>query len=327
MSGVTSRGTIWGSHVPMAEPTLEREASYARVAAKQYGLITSEQLLGLGLSRSSISRRVRAGTLIPVLPTVYRLAGVARSWHQRVFSAHLWAGAESVICGRAAAALHRLDAFAACSEIDVATPRSLKAAAEWTIVRRPRSFDGRDRVVVDGIPVLSPTRTLIDVAGCATEAQLELALEDARRRNLVTPEQLERRLSALPPNQIGRGKLLKVLALLTGTRPSESNLEVKVTRLLRREGYPDPIRQEVLDDNGGFAGRVDLIYPDRKLIIEVHSHRWHSDRRAGDADSERTNRHQAMGWVVMVARHSMLKGEGRATFLRDLARTYGREVA
>lgn len=313
--------------MPMTEPTLVREASCARVAAKQYGLITSEQLRELGLSPSSISRRAHAGTLSPVLPTVYRLAGVARSWHQRVLSAHLWAGEASVICGRAAAALHRLDAFAACSDVDVATPRSLKAAADWTIIRRPRSFDGRDRVVVDGIPVLSPTRTLIDVAGCATEAQLELALEDARRRNLVTPERLECRLASLPQNQIGRGKLLKVLALLTGTRPSESNLEVKVIRVLRREGYPDPIRQEVLNDSGEFAGRVDLIYPDRKLIIEVHSHRWHSDRRAGDADSERINRHQAMGWVVMVARHSMLKGEGGSKLLGDLARTYEREIA
>lgn len=65
--------------------------------------------------------------------------------------------------------------------------------------------------------------------------------------------------------------------------------------MLRREGNPEQIRQEVLNDNGEFAGRVDLIYPERRLIIEVQSHRWHSDRSTGDADSERTNRHQRWG--------------------------------
>jgi very-short-patch-repair endonuclease len=170
-------------------------------------------------------------------------------------------------------------------------------------------------------------RTLIDISHSATEAQLELALEDARRRNLVTPKRLEERLAAMPANQAGRRNLLKVLGHLTGTRPTESTLEVKVLQMLRREGYPKPIRQEVLNDDGEFAGRVDLIYPERRLIIEVQSHRWHSDRSTGDADSERANRHQAMGWTVMEARHNMLRGEGRAKFLGDLARTYNRRLA
>lgn len=173
---------------------------------------------------------------------------------------------------------------------------------------------------------MSCARTLIDISPFVTEAQLELALEDARRRNLVEPNLLEERLAALPANQAGRRKLLRVLELVTGTRPTESTLETKVVQMLRREGYPEPIRQEVLRDDGRFAGRVDLVYPERKLIIEVQSHYWHSDRNTGDADSERTNSHQAMGWLVMEARQPMLQGERRAKFLSDLDRSYNRRL-
>lgn len=311
----------------MQSPLLVREASYAQVASEQYGLITTRQLEELGISRSSISRRLRAKALLKLLPGVHRLAGVPRSWHQRVLAVHFWAGPESVIAGPAAAALHRLDGFPQCATIDVATPRGLRPPVPWVVVRRPRSFSARNRTEIDRIPVMTCARTLIDISSSATEARLELALEDARRRNLLTPKLLKERLGAMPTNQAGRQKLLGVLEILSGTRPTESTLEVKVLQMLRREGYPEPMRQEVLDDDGRFAGRVDLVYPDRKLIIEVQSHRWHSDRSTGDADSERTNRHQAMGWIAMEARHSMLRGEGRAKFLSDLARTYNRRLA
>lgn len=212
-------------------------------------------------------------------------------------------------------------------EVDVLTPRSLKPPNHAVVVRRPRSFPPDDRTQVAEIPVMTCIRTLIDVAGEATHARLELALEDARRRKLIALEALTDRLVEVPMNQPGRKKLTKVLDMAAGTRPTDSGLEVKVLRLLRSQGYPPPIRQEVLTDEGEFAGRVDLVYPERCLIIEVQSHGWHSDRRTQDSDSERANRHQAMGWAVMEATSTMLHGAGRVSFLRDLARLYNRPLA
>lgn len=308
----------------MSHALLHRQASCGALAAEQYGLITCAQLATLGVSRSAVHRRVRAGVLVRMLPGVFRLAGVPRSWLQRAMAVYLWAGEQSAIGGTAAAALHRLDGCAFPSGITVLTQRSLKSPHRLVIVRRPSTYVERDREIIGGIGVTSCPRTLIDLSAEVSEAQLELALEDARRRRLVTPGSLHEALAALPPNQPGRASLLQVLAATTGTRPSDSGLEVKVLRLLRREGFPSPIRQEVLDDDGDFAGRVDLVYPEQQLIIEVQSHRWHSDRSQVDSDSARLNRHHAMGWSVMRATSVMLRGEGRTKFLRDLHRIYRR---
>lgn len=191
MAPATADETNYRSDAVMQSPLLVREASYAQIASVQYGLITSRQVLELGISRSSISRRLRTEALLRVLPGIHRLAGVSRSWHQRVLAVHFWAGQDSVIAGPAAAALHRLDGFPQCASIDIATPRCLRPPAPWVVVRRPRSFSTRDRTQIDHIPVMTCARTLIDISNSATEAQLELALEDARRRNLVTPKLLE----------------------------------------------------------------------------------------------------------------------------------------
>lgn len=310
----------------MPGPVLQREAVYGAIAAEQYGLITRRQLTELGLSRAAIFRRIKAGALIEVLPGVWRLAGVPRSWHQRALAVHLWAGEVSVIAGVSAAALHKLDGFPQGKLIEVITPRSLKSPSPNLAVRRPSAFSVADRTTVARIPVTVCGRTLIDVAGTATEAQLELAFEDARRRRLVSVKEMKERIAHLPMNQPGRRNLVKLLCLSEGTRPTESTLEVKVLRLLRREGYPPPIRQEVLNDHGQFAGRVDLVYPDRRLIIEVDGYVPHEGRHDFDADRMRRNRLVGMGWAVMHATNEMLHGEDREGFLRDLFRLYNRSL-
>ncbi len=103
-------------------------------------------------------------------------------------------------------------------------------------------------------------------------------------------------------------------------------MEVKVLRLLREEGYPPPIRQKVLDDDGSFVGRVDLAFVDRRLIIEVDSFRFHSGRAAWSRDRERRNALTALGWVVIQATNEML-GPQRDTFLRDVSRAFHRPLS
>ena len=326
MTATTSRARPLKSHQEMTSSVLTREALYGALAAEQYGLVTSSQLTALGLSRGAISRRIKAGILISVLPGVWRLCGVPRSWHQRAMAVFLWAGEGSAIAGLAAAALHRLDGIAMPNQIQVVTMRPIKAPNPLVVVRHPLSFPEGDRTSLARIGVTTCPRTLIDAAATATEAQLELALEDARRRHLVSISEIAERIEKLPNNQPGRRKLTKVFSAVTGTKPSESNLEVKVIRMLRGAGFPPPIRQEVLTDDGRFAGRVDLAYPERRLVIEVQSHRWHDGRNPLDEDSARHNRHHAMGWLVMKATSRMLRGEDRATFLHDLRRAYERPL-
>lgn len=309
----------------MRAPSLTIEAASASLASGQYGLLTRAQLLSLGMSRDSINRRVRAGVLVTVCPGVFRDAAVPRSWHQRAMATHMWAGPASLIAGDAAAALHCMDGFALPSRIEVWSPRSLKPPNRLVIHRRSDLIEIDDKVTVGGISVMAPARTLIDVAGSVSEERLEVALEDALRRRLATASSIAQRLGRIPANCRGRHHLSALLASRGAVPPAESGLEVKVIRMLRAQGYPDPIRQRVLNDEGRFIGRVDLVYPERRLIVEVDSFRHHSGRASFERDRSRRNALTALGWMILHVTHLMMK-DGRDQLLTDLARSYHRPL-
>lgn len=304
---------------------LDLDAAIGQVASGQYGLISMAQALSLGVSPDAVRRRVAAGLLIRMAPGVFRLAGAPRSWQQRAAAGAMWIAGDGAVGGQAAAALHRLDGFGPPVAIEVVTPRNVRSNRPLLKVRRTPFWLDEDRVTVSGIAVTSVERTLIDVAGMGSEERLEIALEDALRRRLTIPEKVLRRLEGLPLNQPGRGRLARLVQERGATRPAESPLEVKVLRLLREEGYPRPLRQKVLDDDGRFVGRVDLVWPERRLILEVDSFRFHSGRISWDRDRERRNALTALAWIVMHVTSTMLKDQ-RQQFLQDLSRAYHRPL-
>jgi len=261
-----------------------------------------------------------------MLPGVFRLGGVPRTWHQRVMAVCLWAGEEAAVSHRAAAALHRLDGFGLPTQIDVVVPSGRKPPNHSIRVHRPQVWSAIDRTKVAGIGVTTCVRTLIDLAGEIAVGELEIAIEDARRRRLIKPGSIQSALQPLPANQPGRAKLSRILQLQEGRRVTDSALEVKALRLLRREGYPEPTRQEVLETDGRFLGRVDLIYPERRLVIEVDGYVAHSGRGKFDSDRERGNGVTAHGEAVLHFTSAMLRGANRARFLDDLRRTYDRAL-
>ena len=58
----------------------DAEQAFAKLAARQYGVVSRKQAIALGLSPFAISRRVMAGKLREVLPGVYAIPGVPRSY-------------------------------------------------------------------------------------------------------------------------------------------------------------------------------------------------------------------------------------------------------
>lgn len=64
----------------------------AKKAQQQFGLISRDQALGLGLSRSALHRRLKAKQLLRFLPGVYRMPGTVDSVNQRIMGACLAVG-------------------------------------------------------------------------------------------------------------------------------------------------------------------------------------------------------------------------------------------
>src|SRR5207248_3224718 len=98
----------WSLHIVMRGLVTTLDRNLARIASRQHGVVTRQQLIGLGFSTAAIERRVRAGSLIPQYRGVYRVGHQAPSTEARYMAAVLAAGDGAVMSGRAAAHLHRL---------------------------------------------------------------------------------------------------------------------------------------------------------------------------------------------------------------------------
>ena len=145
-----------------------------------------------------------------------------------------------------------------------------------TLARRPIARDDPppDRVTtVEGVRCADGLQTLVDLAAVLDDLTWEQALESALRKRLVTIEAIEHALPALGAARTpGTSRIRRVLALRPpGAPPTESLLETLMVQLARTvEGLVAPTRQyEVYDEYGRFVARVDLVWPDLGLFVEL----------------------------------------------------------
>ena len=227
-------------------------------------------------------------------PAVYRVAGVPETWRQALMAACLAWGDGVVVSHIAAAALWGLVGFEP-GRIELSAPR-MQRRARGHHVHHPIALARTDVTTLDGIPVTTVARTLIDLAGCVEPHLLEEALDDALRRGLVRVAQLRRRLDA--SGRAGRrgsrllGEMIEVRA--GNGRVPESVFETRLLRVLRAARLPMPSLQHAI---GRY--RVDFAYPERRVAIEADGFRWHSSRARWDRDIERRNALAVLGWTVI----------------------------
>ena len=68
------------------------DALIARPAVRQCGVVSRAQALAVGMTDSSLLRRLRSGRWITLHPGVYLLAGVRSTWHTEIWAALRLAG-------------------------------------------------------------------------------------------------------------------------------------------------------------------------------------------------------------------------------------------
>ena len=153
---------------------------------------------------------------------------------------------------------------------------------------------------VGPIPTTTSTRTLLDVGSVISQKALEEALDSALRQRRTSLDRLRDGVERVG----GRGSrgpaaLNTLLEARGDVVPTDSALETRLSRLLRRYHLPQPQRQVKVRDGQRFVGRVDFAYPELKIAIEVQSHRWHSSWGARCSDMDRLNRLQTLGWIII----------------------------
>jgi very-short-patch-repair endonuclease len=272
---------------------LTEPGGLAAVAAMQHGVVARWQLLAAGFSRAVIQRLIDRGYLIPIHRGVYAVGHGRLTPRGRWMAAVLAGGAQAVLSHRAAAAVWELRPFPGGS-IDVTVLARSRGQTGPIQYHGARRLHPEDRSVVDGIPVTSPYRTLLDFAEIARPQQLRLAVEAADRLELLDGRKLDS-LYVRSRGRRGLKPLRAAVAELRGPAPwTQSALERKFLALIREHGLPEP-RCNVLVE--GFL--VDCWWPQPRLVIEVDGYRFHKSRREFDENRLRDTKLQLAGIRVL----------------------------
>jgi hypothetical protein len=268
----------------------------ADLAARQLGLITWQQLLEMGVSRETIKRWIRNGTLASIHRGVYRLPGYPITWDQRCFAALLAAGGFSALSFQAAGMYWEAAGVRAeTPHITIVDAQKLRLPG--VIVHRTRLLAPGDIVRRTGLRVTSPYRTIIDLAGVLAPDVLEDALDDLVRRRLVSVRALAARLEIRGRRGVrGVRSLAALLAARDGQRRKASGHQNRFRRDIERAGLPTPLEEhDIYDEAGRWLARVDFAYPERKVYVEIDgSH--HETPKQWRSDVARQNRLALSGW-------------------------------
>ncbi len=202
--------------------------------------------------------------------------------------------------GPTAAALHRFDGFVLRRPFDVIVDRGRQAHRAAHNVHTTTELGSLDVTSLGGIPLLNPTRTIIDLAGTSPRPQLAAAIDSALRDGGTSEDFLFRRIVQLR----GRGRyglpaLLDVLEGNEATRGGASWLEREVLRLLAGAGLPRPTTQAQLARRGAKLIRVDFRFPGTRVVLEALGYRWHRSSGQMQADAARINELQLAGFLVL----------------------------
>jgi hypothetical protein len=154
----------------------------------------------------------------------------------------------------------------------------------------------------DRIPVTTPVCTLLDLAAVVPSRKLERAVNEADRRDLISPPRLR---AALERHRGRRGvSALRQLLDPETFRLSDSDLEILFRPIAVRAGLPPPLSKQHVN---GFE--VDFLWPRLGLVVETDGLRYHRTLSAQTRDRLRDQTHVASGLTTLRFTHWQVKHE------------------
>lgn len=281
------------------------DARIAELATRQHGVVARKQMLGRGVSAEAIDVRREAGRLHPLFPGVYSVGHRVVSRRGQWMGAVLSAGAGAVLSHRSAAALWGIRADRG-EWIHVTTPHKSRSRGR---IRRHRSLlPGDETTVVDGIPVTTVPRTILDLAGEARPEAVEAAVREAERLRLYDALSLPDLLERHPRRRGARAVRVALARLEESGGDIDSPLEERFLRFVDRHCLPRP-RFNVWLEVGGRRYRVDCLWPEQRQVVELDGWEGHRTRHAFREDRARDRRLRAAGYGVTRITWSQLDDE------------------
>jgi very-short-patch-repair endonuclease len=299
-----------------------RSQAIWRLAERQHGVVTRRQLLDLGRNDDAIQHRIRRGRLYPLHRGVYAVGRPDLTRYGIWMAAVLACGEGAVLSHGSAAALWSLCQVEGWV-IEVSVPVRSFRRRPGLLVHRRSSLAAHERAEQNGIPVTSPICTLIDLAPRLTPEQVEAAINEADRLELVDPETLRAALDEVSPRP-GVRVLRRTLDRRT-FHLTDSQLERRFLPLARRAGLPPPLTQQWVN---GF--RVDFYWPELGLVVETDGLRYHRTPSQQARDRLRDQTHTSAGLTALRFTHAQVRfepGQVEETLARTVATTRRRQAS
>jgi very-short-patch-repair endonuclease len=265
-----------------------------------------DQLLALGFSAEAIKRRLRAGRLLAVHRGVYAVGHRSVIAEGRRWAAVLALGDGAFLSHHTAA-----DAFGFrpnSSAINHVTVRGRAGRGRHAGIRvhRPRLLPDDEVTTHRGLPITTPARTILDLAAAGLRGKpLATALDLAEQQKLLDFAELHA-LLARYPRRPGTRSLKAQLDRYRGPADVRSRLERLVNELCDDHGLRRPLVNTVIE------GRVrDFFWPDRGLVVEADSYRWHRSPSALNDDRERDVELTLAGYRTLRFTYEQVTGRSR----------------
>ena len=304
---------VWKLPGDLGAQAAPRDQRIAALALRQHGRVAHGQLEALGLTEGAIQKRLTSGRLHAVHRGVYAVGHAAPTPAGHWMAAVLAGGPGTLLSHRSGSVLYGvLDGFAYI--IDVVNVRR-RTNRDGIVFHRTRTLHPEDVTEVDGIPVTSVARTLLDLAEVLPRRRLLYAIDRAEQLRLLDLNGLERVMR--------RGHGRRGLKPLTAAL-AEMHLEAQYTHQgLERDflsfcldyGVTVPAFNVVVE-----RFTVDALWREHKLIVELDSWDRHSGRRAFEDDRLRDEVLTVAGYTTMrITRRRLVKDpDGLARTLRAL---------
>lgn len=272
------------------------------MARRQHWAVTYAQLRGLGFSREAIRHRVRTGRLRPVWPEVYAVGAPELAPEGRWMAAVLTCGEGACLYGESAGQHLGIRALRR-GPVHINVPYARNPKPRKGIMLHRRDLDPSEVTSQGRIPSTIPLIALIDLARGLGPKDLERAIGEADKLDLIDPETLRKELEQV--RRPGVKRLRQVLDRHTFVL-THTDLERRFLQIVKRAGLPLPEGQRRHGPH-----RVDFWFPQLNLVVETDGLTYHRTAAQQTEDLRRDQRHAVAGRRTLRFSHAQIRYEPR----------------
>lgn len=239
----------------------------------QAGVFTATQAADAGIAVSTLHDRVRDGGIVRLHRGVY-FAGPVVTVDAKRWMAVIAGGPDAALSGEAAVDEWGFNRTPSGAVEILVTQRQRPIAG--TRVVHSSTVHAEDITWLNGRPIVTVERMLVEIAARRTMPQLGRLMRDATFRSRLDVARL-RRTIARNARRLGVGKLRRALDRREGCGDggADSRYEERFARLLEERGVTGIVRNPTWFIAGETV-RPDLYIPGIELAVEIDPD-WHTD--------------------------------------------------